>query len=73
MRNGKSPQDACRMALERIVHKQPKYAEVKDFLVGFVAMNKAGEIGAMSYRKGLQYTLYKDGVTKVYDAEFISE
>jgi N4-(beta-N-acetylglucosaminyl)-L-asparaginase len=71
MRNGKSPQDACRIALERIVHKQPKYAEGKDFLAGFVALNKAGEVGAMSYRKGLQYTLHKDGVTKVYDAEYI--
>jgi N4-(beta-N-acetylglucosaminyl)-L-asparaginase len=73
MRNGKSPQDACRIALERIVHKQPKYAEGKDFLAGFVALNKAGEVGAMSYRKGLQYTLHKDGVTKVYDAEYIAK
>jgi N4-(beta-N-acetylglucosaminyl)-L-asparaginase len=73
MRNGKSPQDACRLALERIVHKQPKYAQGNDFLAGFVAMNKAGEIGAMSYRKGLQYTLHKDGVTKVYDADFIAK
>ncbi|MCX6144026.1 MAG: N(4)-(beta-N-acetylglucosaminyl)-L-asparaginase [Ignavibacteriales bacterium] len=73
MRNGKSPQDACRIALERIVHKQPKYAQGKDFLAGFVAMNKAGEIGAASYRKGLQYTLHKDGVTKVYDAEYMSK
>jgi N4-(beta-N-acetylglucosaminyl)-L-asparaginase len=73
MRNGKSPQEACRMALERIVHKQPKYAKGNDFLAGFVAMNKSGEIGAMSYRKGLQYTLHKDGVTKVYDADFIAK
>jgi isoaspartyl peptidase/L-asparaginase-like protein (Ntn-hydrolase superfamily) len=73
MRNGKSPQEACRLALERIVHKQPKYAKGNDFLAGFVAMNRAGEIGAMSYRKGLQYTLHKDGVTKVHDAEFIAK
>jgi N4-(beta-N-acetylglucosaminyl)-L-asparaginase len=71
MRNGKTPQEACRIALERIVHKQPKYARGNDFLAGFVAMNKAGEIGAMSYRKGLQYTLHKDGLTKAYDAEHI--
>jgi len=71
MRNGKSPQEACRLALERIAHKQPKYAQ-DGFLAGFVAMNKAGEIGAMSYRKGLQYTLHKDGVSKVYDAEYIA-
>jgi N4-(beta-N-acetylglucosaminyl)-L-asparaginase len=72
MRNGKTPQEACRMALERIVHKQPKYKAGNDFLAGFIAMNKAGEIGAISYRKGLQYTLHKDGLTKVYDAEYMS-
>ena len=72
MRNGKSPQEACRIALERIVHKQPKYAGGKDFLAGFVALSKTGEIGAMSYRKGLQYTLHKDGVTKVYDADYVA-
>jgi N4-(beta-N-acetylglucosaminyl)-L-asparaginase len=72
MRNGKSPQQACRLALERIVHKQPQYAAGNDFLAGFVAMNKEGEIGAMSYRKGLQYTLYKDGKITVVDAEFLA-
>jgi isoaspartyl peptidase/L-asparaginase-like protein (Ntn-hydrolase superfamily) len=71
MRNGKSPQEACRIALERIAHKQPKYVREKGFVVGFVAMNKAGDIGALSYGKGLEYTLHKDGVTKVYDADYI--
>lgn len=71
MRHGKSPQDACKFALELIVRKQPKYKEVKDFLVGFVAINKAGEIGACSYRKGLQYSLTRDGKNKVYDAEYL--
>ena len=71
MRNGKSPQEACRIALERIVHKQPKYAERGDFLAGFVALTKDGEVGAMSYRKGLQYSLHKDGVVSIVDAEFM--
>ena len=71
MRNGKSPQEACKIALERIVHKQPKYAERGDFLAGFVALRKDGEVGAMSYRKGLQYSLHKDGVASVVDAEYM--
>jgi N4-(beta-N-acetylglucosaminyl)-L-asparaginase len=71
MRNGKSPQEACKIALERIVHKQPKYAERGDFLAGFVAVTKDGEIGALSYRKGLQYSLHKDGVARVVDAEYM--
>lgn len=71
MRSGKSPQEACGLALERIVHKQPHYAKRGDFLAGFVAMNKEGEVGAMSYGKGLQYTLHKDGVIRVVDAEYM--
>jgi N4-(beta-N-acetylglucosaminyl)-L-asparaginase len=71
MRNGKSPQDACRIALERIVHKQPQYAERGDFLAGFIALTKDGEIGAISYRKGLQYSLHKDGVVSIVDAEYM--
>jgi N4-(beta-N-acetylglucosaminyl)-L-asparaginase len=71
MRNGRSPQEACKLALERIVHKQPQYAERVGFQAGFVALRKDGEIGAMSYRKGLQYTLHKDGVIQVIDAEYM--
>jgi isoaspartyl peptidase/L-asparaginase-like protein (Ntn-hydrolase superfamily) len=71
MRNGKSPQEACRMAVERIIHKQPQYKDVDNFLVGFIALNKQGEIGAVSYRKGLQYSLHKDGVNKIVDAEYM--
>ena len=71
MRNGKSPQEACRMAIERIIRKQPQYKDVDNFLVGFIALNKQGEIGAVSYRKGLQYSLHKDGVNKVVDAEYM--
>jgi N4-(beta-N-acetylglucosaminyl)-L-asparaginase len=71
MRNGKTPQEACKMALQRVVDKQPMYKDIHNFLVGFVAINKKGEVGACSYRKGLQYSLLKDGVNKVYDAEFM--
>jgi N4-(beta-N-acetylglucosaminyl)-L-asparaginase len=71
MRNGKSPAEACRVAIERVIQKQPQYKEVNNFLVGFVAMNKRGEIGAMSYRKGLQYSLCIDGINKVFDADYL--
>ncbi len=73
MRHGKSPTEACRVALERVVSKQPQYKKGNDFLVGFVAMNKNGEVGAMSYRKGLQYSLCKEGVNKVFDAAFLTD
>lgn len=71
MRHGKTPQDACRFALELIVRKQPKYKDIKDFLAGYIAINKDGEIGACSWREGLQYSLNRDGTNKVFDAEFL--
>jgi N4-(beta-N-acetylglucosaminyl)-L-asparaginase len=71
MRNGASPQDACRMAIERIINKQPQYKAADNFFVGFIAINKRGEIGAMSYRKGLQYSLMRDGKNSVVDAEYL--
>jgi N4-(beta-N-acetylglucosaminyl)-L-asparaginase len=70
MRNGATPQDACRLAIERIIKKQPQYKDVDNFLVGFIAINKRGEIGAMSYRKGLQYSLMRDGINSVVDADY---
>ncbi len=71
MRHGKSPAEACKVAVERVIQKQPQYKDVNNFLVGFVAMNKQGEVGAMSYRKGLQYSLCVDGVNQVFDADYL--
>ncbi len=73
MRNGKSPQEACQIAVERLIHKQPQYKDIDNFLAGFVALNKNGEVGAFSYKKGLQYSLHKDGVNKVFDAGYLAE
>ncbi len=70
MRNGKSPQEACRLAIERLIHKNPKYKNDNGFLAGFIALNKVGEVGACSYGKGLQYSLYTDGKNEVIDADY---
>ena len=71
MRNGKSPAEACRIAIERIIKKQPKYKDFEGFVIGFAAMNKEGEVGVMSYRKGLLYSLCRDGVNEVFDADYL--
>lgn len=73
MRQGKTPQEACRLALERMVKKQPQYHDAGGFTVGFIALSKAGEVGAMSYRKGLQYSLHKGGTNRVIDADYLVE
>lgn len=72
MRSGKTPKEACRIALERVIQKQPQYKAVEGFMLGFVALNKEGDVGAMSYRKGLQYSLCKGGVNAVFDADFLA-
>lgn len=68
MRNGATPYEACKKAVERIVKRDPKRA--KDFQVGFIAINKAGEVGAYAVQKGFNYTVTDNNrQNKVFDAE----
>ncbi len=55
MRHGRSPEDACREAVERIIKKKP--ATAKDIQVGFLAINKHGEVGAWAIQKGFSYAV----------------
>lgn len=66
MRNGHTPQQACEAAIMRIV----KRYNYKEFQIGYLAVNKKGEYGAYSIQKGFSYTLTKEGVTKVYEADY---
>ncbi len=56
MRQGRSPQEACHAAVERIVKKRPKHA--KEIQVGFLALNKQGEVGAYCLQAGFDYAVY---------------
>ncbi len=58
MRQGRSPQQACEDAIARIMDKQK---DRKDFQVGYIAVNKKGEIGAYSIHEGFSYQLYQKG------------
>ena len=64
MRQGMSPQKACEEAIMRIV-KRYKY---QDFQVGYLALNKKGEYGAYSIQKGFNFTITKNGITKVIES-----
>jgi N4-(beta-N-acetylglucosaminyl)-L-asparaginase len=66
MRNGKSPQKACEEAVMRIV-KRYKY---KEFQIGYLAVDKKGQYGAYSIQKGFSFTLTKNGITKVFEADY---
>jgi N4-(beta-N-acetylglucosaminyl)-L-asparaginase len=58
MRQGKTPQEACEAAINRIIKANTNY---KDFQAAFIAMNKKGEIGSYCVQKGFSYVKYQDG------------
>jgi N4-(beta-N-acetylglucosaminyl)-L-asparaginase len=67
MRQGKKPEEACRQAVLRIVRK--KGAAAKDLQVGFIALNKKGEIGGYAIQKGFSYAVQSKAEIKVHNAK----
>lgn len=59
MRQGRTPTQACREAIERVVRKRPEAS--KRLQVCFLAMNRAGEVGAFALHKGFVYALHDGG------------
>lgn len=59
MRQGRSPMDACREAIERVVRKRPEAS--KRLQVCFLALNKRGEVGAYALHKGFVYAVRDAG------------
>lgn len=57
MRQGKSPQEACEEAVQRVVSKNSGY---KEFQVAYIAMNKKGETGSYCIHPGFAMMEYKD-------------
>jgi len=56
MRQGKSPQEACKLAVERIVRKSPERA--RKVQVGFLAINKQGQHGAYCLQPGFTFAVH---------------
>lgn len=68
MRQGKSPQDACRLAVERIISK---HDDVTGLQCGFIAMDVYGRVGSYSVYSGFNYAFQKeDGKNVMVDSEF---
>lgn len=67
MRQGHSPQEACQLAVERILKKNP--AKAKEVQVGFLALNKNGEHGAYCLQKGFTYAKYDPTGNKLFDSK----
>lgn len=69
MRQGLSPEAACKKAVERIIARNP--AASKEVQVGFLALNNKGEYGAYALQKGFQFAVKNGREEKVYDSKHI--
>ncbi len=68
MRQGNSPEQACRLAVERIQKRNP--AKAKEIQVGFLALNKNGESGAYCLQSGFNYAKYDNTGNLLIDSKF---
>ena len=69
MRQGLSPEQACKKAIERII--KIKKDKAKDIQVAFLALNKKGVIGAYAIQKGFSYAVKSNKEEKLYPSKFI--
>jgi N4-(beta-N-acetylglucosaminyl)-L-asparaginase len=67
MRQGRSPEEACREAVERVYKKQQKRA--KDIQVGFIAINKNGQFGSYCLQKGFSYAVHSNSGNRLIEAD----
>ena len=68
MRQGMSPKEVCKAAVERIAHKLGDY---KDFQVGFLALGKSGEYGSYCIQPGFDYAVTDKSGSVMKDAQSI--
>lgn len=69
MRQGFSPEAACRKAVERIVNRDREKA--KGMQVGFLALDKRGNYGAFAIQKGFVFAIKSNNEEKIVAAKYI--
>ncbi|WP_431215546.1 isoaspartyl peptidase/L-asparaginase family protein [Puia sp. P3] len=70
MRQGLSPEAACKAAVEKIA--RIKKEKAKEIQVAFIAINKKGEVGAYALQKGFSYAIRNNSEEKMVDVKAIS-
>jgi len=70
MRQGLSPQQACIETIKRITLREKN---IKDVQVGFIAINKNGDIGAFSLQSGFQYAVATKDKNELLNAPSLFE
>jgi N4-(beta-N-acetylglucosaminyl)-L-asparaginase len=71
MRQGLSPEDACKNAVQRII--KIKGDKAKDIQVAFLALNKKGETGAYAIHKGFSYAIKNNNEEKMIASKYFME
>lgn len=66
MRQGRTPEEACKEAVERVYKKQQH--RIKDIQVGFIALNTAGQYGAYCVQPGFNYAVHDLSGNRLIDA-----
>lgn len=71
MRQGKSPQKACKEAVARIVKlTKNRNKNLKDIQVGFIALNKKGEYGAYCIQDGFNFAVNDASGNRLINANY---
>ncbi|RAV30878.1 N(4)-(beta-N-acetylglucosaminyl)-L-asparaginase [Sinomicrobium soli] len=71
MRQGKSPQQACKEIVERIYDIYKNRPDLEYLQIGFIALNKQGEYGAYCLRPGFNYAVCdNDEGNRLIDGEY---
>jgi N4-(beta-N-acetylglucosaminyl)-L-asparaginase len=67
MRQGMSPETACKKVIERIV--KIKKEKSRDIQVAFLALNKRGQVGSFAINKGFSYAIRSNTTEKLINAK----
>lgn len=69
MRQGYSPEMACKKAVERIVKRDKEKA--KTLQVGFLALNKKGQYGAYAVQKGFVFSVKSNNENQIHESKYL--
>ena len=70
MRNGRTPYEACKEAVDRVIKK---HTDLTNLQVGFLALNKNGEVGGYSVYAGFNYAVHSNAQNELIDAKYNRE
>ena len=67
MRNGLTPEEACKEAVNRLIRK---HKDMTGLQCGFIAINTKGEVGGYSVYNGFNYALRNEKQEELVDTPF---